>query len=442
MKIKHLFAGALALGIASSASAQTTIEITGATAFRTATLQAIYNAYVAAGGLGTSFNVAHDFPGNASNQLSQLIASNRAIFIGTFPGITGTTTIRTSFNGSAEGLNAIAGNNNPSFLTSGAVTNTGDIEPGKTSPTNTVRPKFSFSDVLQSTTPITTPTLQPVGTSSVGVVTFAFITNNGAPANFTNVTFQQWKALLQTGVQRLSLFTGNTTDTMRVYATGRNDGSGTRASYLSECGYGVSNTVQQYVATSAGVAGNGTISAITLVPAGGTSTGNLSTSGGASNASTLWGNDVLGNGGYSSGSALRGHLTRTTGNVTVYDGETQTPLSTGQNLLLLTWLSTADARTAAAGGAKILAYNGVSVTPIATGFDATDKAKITNGQYSAWNYQHLYHWGTLSSEESSFRTTLVGTYLNPALASTANGIPTADMSASRPDDGFPIVAPL
>ena len=111
MKLKTILAGAMALGITSSAMAQTTeITITGATAFRQATMQAIYDAYTSVGALGNSFNVCHDFTGN---NLSQLIASNKAVFSGTFPGITGTTVIRTSFNGSTEGLNAIAGNNNP-----------------------------------------------------------------------------------------------------------------------------------------------------------------------------------------------------------------------------------------------------------------------------------------------------------------------------------------
>jgi hypothetical protein len=445
MKIKNLLVGAFALGLASSAMAQTEITITGATAFRQATLLAIYNAYNSTGGgLGANFNVAHNFPGNATNQLSQLIASNRAVFVGNFPGITGTTTIRTSFNGSAEGLNAIAGNNNPTFLTAAAVTNTGAIEFNKATPTDTVRPKFSFSDVYQSSTPITTPTLNPVGASQVGVVTFAMVANAGAPASLTNVTQQQFKALLQTGIQKLSLFTGVTTDTKYVFATGRNDGSGTRASYLSEIGYGVSNPVQQYIATTAGVATSGIITAITLVPAGGTGTGNLATSGGAANASTLWGQDNVGNGGYSSSSALRGHMSRTSAACDVYNGVDQTPDITGADILLLTWLSTADAANAAAGNlAKVLSYNGVGITPVVgSGFSAGDEAKITNGQYSAWNYQHLYNWGTLSTNEQTWRNLFTSTWIEPAIITTANGIATGSMNCSRPDDGFPIVAPL
>jgi hypothetical protein len=112
MKLKTILAAALAAGITSSALAQTTeITITGATAFRQASMQAIYDAYTSVGALGNTFNVCHDFTGN---NLSQLIASNKAVFSGTFPGIIGTTVIRTSFNGSAEGLNDDAYPNPPS----------------------------------------------------------------------------------------------------------------------------------------------------------------------------------------------------------------------------------------------------------------------------------------------------------------------------------------
>jgi hypothetical protein len=154
--------------------AQTTeITITGATAFRQATMQAIYDAYTSVGALGTGFNVCCDFTGN---NLSQLIASNKAVFSGTFPGILGTTVIRTSFNGSTEGLNAIAGNNDPTFLTVGALGTPGAvIKGGVTTPNETLRPKFAFSDVYQSTSPVDNVVLNPVGTSSVGVVTFTMI---------------------------------------------------------------------------------------------------------------------------------------------------------------------------------------------------------------------------------------------------------------------------
>lgn len=447
MKIKHLFAGALAIGFASSAFGQTEITITGATAFRQATMQAIYDAYNASSGLGTTFNVCHDFTGN---NLSQLIASNKAVFSGTFPGISGTTVIRTSFNGSTEGLNAIAGNSNPAFLKLATLLNTGSIQGDadtQPTPTETFRPKFSFSDVYQSTSPVTNEVLNPVGSSAVGVVTFAMITNEGAPANFTNVTTQQCRALWFNGIQKLSLFTGDPADTKYVFATGRNDGSGTRSAYLTEWTYGAANTVNQYIQTATGTSGN-TITAITLVPANGLGSGNFTTSG-TSNASTLWGNTVVGNGGYSSSSALRSFMGLTSAATDVYDGENDAPLIEDADILLLTWLSTADSKNAAAAGGKILSFNGVKVTPIdvagsylSSGFNEEDFKEITSGAYSAWSYQHLYYHGSLNANETIWYNAMKTTYIPTGLQTTANGVRLSDMGVSRPDDGFPIVAPL
>jgi hypothetical protein len=450
MKIKNLILGTMFAGLAASASAQTEITITGATAFRQATMRAIYDAYASAGAAGTTFNVAHDF--NGAN-ISQLIASNRAIFRGTFPGITGTTVIRTSFNGSTEGLNAIAGNSNPSFLTEAALT-TGNFTAGikdlTTSPTETLRPKFSFSDVYQSTSPVDNVVLNPVGSSAVGIVTFAMIANEGAPANLENVTIQQCRALWTNGIQKLSLFTGDPADTKYVLATGRNDGSGTRSAYLTEWTFGVANLVNQYTAVNGGTSatGNGSISKLTLVPANGIGNGTFSTNR-TSDASTLWGNSAPGNGGYSSSSALRTLMGYTSSNVTVYNGVDQAPDLENQDILLLTWLSTADSLNAASNGAKILGYNGVKVTPIAaagsfqsSGFNEADFKKIATGAYSAWSYQHLYYHGSLSANEQAWYNSMKNTYLPSGLQITANGVRLGDVTVSRPDDGFPIVAPL
>ena len=435
-------------GIAASASAQTTeITITGATAFRQATMRAIYDAYASAGAAGTTFNVAHDF--NGAN-ISQLIASNRAIFSGTFPGITGTTVIRTSFNGSTEGLNAIAGNSTPTFLTAAALTGgnfTAGIKDLTTSPTETLRPKFSFSDVYQSTSPVDNVVLNPVGSSAVGVVTFAMIANEGAPSNLENVTIQQCRALWANGIQKLSLFTGDPADTKYVLATGRNDGSGTRSAYLTEWTFGVANLVNQYTAVNGGTSSTA-ITKLTLVPANGIGNGTFSTNR-TSDASTLWGNTAAGNGGYSSSSALRTLMGLTSANVTIYDGVNVNPIAENEDILLLTWLSTADSLNAATAGAKILGYNGVKVTPIAaagsyqsSGFNEADFKKIATGAYSAWSYQHLYYHGSLSANEQTWYNAMKTTYIASGLQLTANGVRLGDVNVSRPDDGFPIVAPL
>jgi len=475
MKIKNILFGTMFAGIAASASAQTTdITITGATAFRVATLRAIYNAYASVGTIGANFTVCHSSSGNTTSALE---GSTRAVFKGTFPGIAGTTYIRTSFNGSTEGLNAIAGNNNPTFLTQAAVDNaTTTPLGGVTSPTETLRPKFSFSDVYQSSSPVTTPTLQPVGQSKVGVVTFCMIANEGAPAGLNNVTTQQARILWKNGIQRLSLFTGNPADTNLVFATGRNDGSGTRSAYLTEWTYGVANLVNQYIATSNGISGN-TVTRITAVPANGLGIGNYTTSSN-SNASTLWGNSQVGNGGYSSSGDLRTLMGLTSANVTVYDGETNDPLFTNANIHLITWLSSADSLSAATAGAKILAFNGVSVHPIpatgeafvdadndstydtgetftdtngngvrdasylSSGFSEADFKKIGTGAYSPWSYQHLYYHGSLSTNEQAWYNAMKTTWIPQGLQATSNGVRLTDMNVTRPDDGFPIVSSI
>jgi len=447
MKLKTILAGAMALGITSSAMAQTTeITITGATAFRQATMQAIYNAYASVGALGTAFNVCHDFNGN---NLSQLIASNKAVFSGTFPGITGTTVIRTSFNGSTEGLNAIAGNNNPTFLQTAALLLTGSIQGSTTSPTEALRPKFSFSDVYQSTSPVDNEVLNPVGTSAVGVVTFAMIVNEGAPANLTNATIQQTRALWAQGNLPASLITGDANDTTMVLATGRNDGSGTRSAYLTEWTYGVANTVNQYVAINGGTSGNN-ISGLTLVPIGSNLTNPAVpfNTGRSSDASTLWGNTAVGNGGYSSSSALRSLMGLASTSVTVYDGENNTPVLSNEPVTLMTWLSTSDSANAASAGGRIIAFNGVMVTPLAptnpanynnSGFSEADFNKIAQGAYSPWSYQHLYYHGSLSANEGLWYNAMKTTWIPQGLQVTANGLRLGDMQVSRPDDGFPIV---
>lgn len=462
MKIQKLITGALALSFAASAMADVEIVITGATAFRQAAMKAIYNAYDSVGDVGVDFNIAHDFSGNTTNQLSQLIASNKAVFVGEFPNVSGVTTIRTSFNGSAEGLDAIAGNSNPALLAVSTATapdtgtandntpNDGIRVAATTLEPTSIRPKFSFSDVYQSSTPVDTDvdsnpiTLEPVGLSAVGVVTFAMVTNEGAPANFTNVSIQQARALWGAGALPLSVFTGNSTDTKLVLATGRNDGSGTRASCLSEWGYGVANTVKQFVHTNGGSSGN-TITSVTLVPADGVGVAPYNTA--SNNASSLWGNTAVGNGGYSSGSTLRSLMGRASTSVTAYNGASATPLFSNQSVLFLTWLSTADSQQVAAALGKVLSFNGVGVTPLAatdpnnfngSGFNEADYNKIVTGNYSAWNYQHLYHYGTLSADEQAWRDELITNWIDGGIQQTSNGVTLTDMAAERADDGFAI----
>lgn len=438
MKLKNILSGVALFAIAGSAMADVTIELTGATAFRAAANEGILTAFAEGGTLGTTWNYAHSAASGSLN------TANRAVFVGTFPGIDGTTTIKTSWNGSTEGIRAVALGDvtpayQPTFLPTGAITVAGENH-SKSGGETAAHPKFSFSDVLQTSSPVLSPVLEPAD-AKVGVVSFSFMANEGAGTTaLTNITPQAFRALFTAGRQRLWMFTGNPADTAWVYATGRNDGSGTRTTYLAETGYGISNVVNQYTAlTRLG----DTITSIQRVPAGGVNDSDPGTAGiqpypgqSATNASTLWGNDLDGNGGYASSSTNRDDMARTTASVTVRAANYTSTLQTGAQIYMVCMASSTDVANARVGGAKVLSYNGVKLTSLETALvlDAADIAKIANGTYTLWSYQQLYYRGTLSTDEDTFYTKLK-TELENSVTTTGNGVPLSAMNVSRSDDG-------
>ena len=429
MKIQKILAIPLALALAStSAKADVEILITGATAFRAATLDTIKALYDAGNGLNQAYEYAHDAASGLSN------ASTRSVWKGFVAGIPGTTTVRCTFNGSVEGVRAVAlgGVHNPTFLTDAALTGTpadngAGVAPAgaqafsTSTPTTALTAKFSFSDSLQSSTPVTSPSLAPAD-PRVGVVVFTMLANEGAPAALNNVSNQQFRALFGNGFQPLSLFTNNLADTNLVFASGRNDGSGTRTIYLAETGYGISNLVQQYVANTS------TSTALTSIRLTNTTT----------DASTVWGQNQAGNGGASSGSSLRGDFGKTSAACQVVDSDGTTELLPAGQIHLITGISLNDAVVAIDNGAKALGYNGVHLPGIEAGnntLNATDLALITNGAYSYWSNENLYYSGSLSADQNTFYTALkTGISTNLAAA----GIPLTTMNVSRSLDGGPI----
>lgn len=434
MKLKQIL-GALALfGLSGLAHADVEVRITGATAFRTAAI----NALKAQFDLGGSYTFAHNKAAGGAN------GADRVTFKGTFPGVSGTTTVRVSHNGSVEGLRAIADPgpaNDPLFITDAALASPG-TDAGEAANENanvggsTVQQvaKFAYSDVRQSSSPVASPTLSPAN-PKVGVTLFTMLANEGAPSDLTNVTFQQFKALFSNGSQPLSLFTGDAADSgTYVYATGRNDGSGTRTAYMAESQLGITTLVNQFVAVTSA---SNDITQIQKVPAGGAT---INGTPDASSASTLWGQDLDGNGGYFSGSVLRTEMGRQTDVCEVLDADGSQLAPAGQ-LHLITFVSTADAVPARVAGAKILGWNGVTLDSLnsASTLSGTDLAKVTEGQYSAWTFQNLYYNGSLTGDENTVYTAIKNGIPSSLIAAGyVNGIPSASMNVSRPDDGAPI----
>ncbi len=434
---KHILCLA-AFSMASSAYAQVQVDVTGATAFRAAALASIRARFVAS---GAPFKFAHD------QAAGGLTGATRAIFTGTFRDKNNVdipnTIVRTCFTGSVEGIKSLVDPGDtfatyyqPSLLNSTTATVSGAelASQGTTGALNDLS-EIAFSDVTKALTPFGSFPLQPASPAA-GVIVFTMLTNEGSA--ITNVTTQQFKALVSTGFQPLSLFTGNPADTTNVFATGRNDGSGTRSVYLTETGYGVANPINQYVAN---VSTSTALTTIQLVPQGGVGSpvlpGQLAT-----NASTIWGNDVAGNGGYNSGSALRTDMGKTGLAVTVLDESGNDVNGSPVRADLVTWLSVNDAVTARNNGAVFCGYNGVRLDGIAasgTTLTPADKAKVTNGSYTAWSYEQMYRRNNLSDASLEGR---VYDGIKSAIPTNlgAAGIALSDMNVFRSFDGG-IVAP-
>ncbi len=378
-----ILTGAICLVFAGGASADVTINITGSTAFRSV----IHNTVLAVMTGETYAYTGTSYTG-----------ANQAIIKGTVAGISGTTTVRTSWSGSATGIKDVAQANTINFLPTNTATSAGgtaDVPTG----TDPATAKFAMSDVFQTSTIYTSPALT---NANVAVIPFIFCVNNGAPANLTNVTDQLMQALYSSAFLPLSLFTGDAADGKLVYGTGRDSGSGTRITVLAETGYGIFKPVSQWMGTAAA----GAISTLQFWP----------TTGSGADPS------VAGNGGYTSGSSIRSLLPNTSTNVTVLDQNGNDVYGTPQDLLVLAWLGENDALTAQTNGAKLLTYNGVTFT----------QDNIRNGEYTLWGYEHMYTTSGLSADENAFRTAMI----NAIPANLAGGgIAISTMKVSRGSDG-------
>jgi hypothetical protein len=475
--IASAFALAASFGVC---NAQTTvIELTGATAFRSAAIDSINAAFLAGSGNG---NFATGYSNTTSSGSAASFGNgSMQIWRGTFPGITGTTIIRTSWNGSVEGIRAVASpgtdsvtgdENNPLYLKESILGGNGTSTPvrfhsdpgGAGAAANLLNYEraesdFAFSDVAQSATPVSGLSLSG---GPVGVVVFTMIANKtwsddvkSGLIDVSNITAQQFRSMAQQGYLPLSSFTGNASDTAKVYLTGRNDGSGTRTSYLSETGVGAATPIQQYVGYDRSVAGS--LPSIYLVPAN----GGFDAQGVAKTAyrSTVWGNSLDGNGGHVSSSDVRTDLSKTTASTEVYefldsneDGEITSNeaslLSAAAKLYMISYVTYDDARSARGTGlasdrnAEVLGYEGVRLEQLAGDSPAErlsdagaseDLAKVANGVYTPWNFQQLYYVASRDGAATVFNE--LKTRLNSASVIGRAGLPIGSMNVNRTIDG-------
>lgn len=397
MKLKSSFVlCVLALAACSASAATRVFDITGATAFRSSANNAIIQLL---GGTGVT---RYAFTGTGG-----ISGTNRAIFVGTmaqFPG--DTIIVRASWSGSTQGIKDVADQNPIEFLDSNVRL---DGTPGPGNPVTTAGynlggsgldtaefvnavPQWSFSDVdkLLSDRPN-----HAFSGGPLGVVPFMFLAGEGAPAGLTNMSDQLHNALWSTGQLPIAFFTGNTSDDTVVLATGRNNGSGTRATILSETQYGAFTNVTQFGATFQGTRTD-------AYPTG-----------------KLLALTEFGNGGNSSNSGVRELLTRRADDLT-YNGS---PIKA----LFVSYLTISDALAAKTEGAVELTYNGIP-------FSA---ANVKNGRYTLWGYQQFYLDNDATAAQVTFDTAFRTAV--PATLDGVSAIPLTDMSVVRSGgDGGPV----
>ena len=464
------------LGLSQSAIAQNAIiEVTGATAFRQGALDAIRARFIAS---GSPYTIRWQGTGVFN-------ASTRAIFRGNFQTSDGDPTnnpdpvltdimIRTSFTGSTDGLRAL---DLSDYSTPGA----DGVNPATYLPTTTIPliaavileangatntpaaadSDFSFSDVNVNLIPPQFIDGSDFLGGNLGVVTFTPIVNDGntlaasiAPefGNLTNVTSQNFRRLFTAGRLPLSLFTGNSTHTNRsVVASGRNDGSGTRAVYTSETGIGLTTVLQQFVAdqfdsTIPSGFGNGVITRLRQAPVVTNITAidarslalpavNVAING----AAPILGDTTNGNGGYVSGGLLSANLLPYTSKSTqIVNAAGTFQIAAAAPVAVLTVLSTADAIAPIAAGARAVGYNGVSITP-AGPLSPTDRDKVVYGQYTFWSFQTFYG-KDLDANEQSFSDTLFAE-IGAVIEANGTGISLTAMQVGRVDiDGSTVIS--
>jgi hypothetical protein len=398
---KLALAAAFAATVGQASAATITINITGATSFRKAVNAALLAQFTGKPSFGYRY-VGTDFT-----------KASKAVFTGVLNG--NTYIVRTAMNGSGQGLAAIQGSTNLTFIPASAATATTDAAAqGYTTPLDSTSAKFALSDVYPATAGVSATGLVEANSNNpVAVAGFKFLTNFGGPA--FNITNQNFGALAANPGLAKDYFDGSG-DGTPVYLIGRDNGSGTRLTVLAETKFGVGNPVnQKYTSATSGTVNTSNYAVTTLadVPSGSGASGLLTL---ASSA---------GNGGYTSGGDVANAIAADYSNVVVTGSSAQ---ATAGPVVALTYIGTADAATAAGYGRAPVecTYNGV----------AYSAANIYQGQYTLWGYEHLYSKGAVTADESYWLNNATNGFIVKLEANLSTaGLPLSSMNVSRTDDG-------
>jgi hypothetical protein len=413
--LKTILAGCLAFALINVASAQTTIRITGSTAFRAAVLTSIQNILASGyvyGYNGTSFT-----------------GSSQAIFTGNTKSGSIPVIIKTSFSGSVGGISTLAANltigNGGTFtggggwLVDSTPQSTGGTPNAPANYDSPVTADIAMADCYQASAPnkFTKPKLTD---NLVGVVDFEWILTPGKAAvgtinTSTNLTNALVVDLLVNNTLKLHQLSGNSADTESVKAVGRDADSGTRIQALACSGIAKSEEthLKQYQPLF-----DGNLTPTQPPPAPGKQI----------TGAALWPAEVLntisypkGASGYNSGGLVASAV------VVPHTGSFPTYAN-----WILSYLGINDAAKVTDGTA--LAFNGVPFStanvegPGTTGFTA---------QYTYWGNEHLFYRTSLSGNALTVAGLLVTDVKN--VTAGLSGVAYSSMKVHREADGGTIL---
>ncbi len=368
MKIaKFLSLGLAAVALASAVEAGPTIRICGSTAFRRAVYTAITNIYAP----GYLENNGTATGGNSG--------ANQITFSGTAAGFPGTTIVKVSYVGSVGGIDNLVNNKPSTFYANATAGNT---------TTESVTADITLADNYQASTLFNSTTLED---QLLGVITFAWVKNVGAPSTLVNLSSSGARTLLA-GPTPLSIYTGVTSDsTTNVYAIGRDDDSGTRVIAFADSGYGIQSQPLQYqIAQGA----NASTAILTIAPGGGAQ-------------------------GYTSGGNLANAL-KVTGTATTSD-----PFNPGKGFYAIGYAGSSDA-AGINGGLNNLTWNGVALSD----------NNVIEGTYSFWSYEHIMNRTSASADVKNFVTAIISRMQDGVInAANKAGLRLNQLNVGRNSDG-------
>ncbi len=250
-KTKLLTAGMLAMLALNVASAATEIRYTGSTAFRKATVNSIQNVLQAGFVWGST-------SGSGAG-------ANQQVFVGTTKTTNVQVIIKTSWSGSAGGIQSLASNSpagqpyiidpvvssfsTPAATVGGIALTTAGASIPSTDITESHTADVALSDAFAASTPYTGAGFTALKDTVVGVVPFAWVKGAYTPdggttivaggyPGVTNISGVQAQELIGGGLA-LNQFTSNPADNaVFVQMVGRDHDSGTRIGYIFDTQYG------------------------------------------------------------------------------------------------------------------------------------------------------------------------------------------------------------